>query len=112
MISEYHKAREKLKKREQHENALAKALARESLERFREYLKMEVREGDPARVQCLYERAVTQHCLDVDLWQVRARCTLHTARCTLHAARCTLHATHYTLHSAHCRSTWDTWRST
>jgi len=35
---------------------------------YRTYLKHEKSEDDPARVQCLYERAVSEVCLDASLW--------------------------------------------
>ncbi len=35
---------------------------------FDEYIEMEVKNGDPARIQCLYERAIAVHCLNEQLW--------------------------------------------
>lgn len=35
---------------------------------YRAYLQYEMSRNDPARVQCLYERAVADLCLDGSLW--------------------------------------------
>ena len=35
---------------------------------YRAYLQHEISGDDPARVQCLYERAVAELCLDASLW--------------------------------------------
>ncbi|XP_067014696.2 squamous cell carcinoma antigen recognized by T-cells 3 isoform X2 [Anabrus simplex] len=35
---------------------------------YLQYLQYEKTDGDPARVQCLYERAIEQLCLDGELW--------------------------------------------
>lgn len=35
---------------------------------YRTYLQHEISGDDPARVQCLYERAVSDVCLDASLW--------------------------------------------
>jgi hypothetical protein len=35
---------------------------------YRAYLQHEISGNDPARVQCLYERAVADLCLDASLW--------------------------------------------
>ncbi|XP_069683993.1 squamous cell carcinoma antigen recognized by T-cells 3 [Periplaneta americana] len=37
-------------------------------EHYRAYVQHEISEGDPARVQCLYERAVAELCLDASIW--------------------------------------------
>ncbi|XP_018494202.1 squamous cell carcinoma antigen recognized by T-cells 3 [Galendromus occidentalis] len=36
---------------------------------YEEYLELEIREGDAARIQMLFERAVTDDCLRVELWE-------------------------------------------
>ena len=41
----------------------------DQLEKFRQYVALEKEEGEPARVQCLYERAVAEHCLVDILWE-------------------------------------------
>ena len=52
-----------LKAREEYESQL---LSNEStLETYKDYIKFEMDQKDPARVQCLFERAVTDHCLEV-----------------------------------------------
>ncbi|XP_020902196.1 squamous cell carcinoma antigen recognized by T-cells 3, partial [Exaiptasia diaphana] len=38
------------------------------LTEYRSYLEYEVKKGDPARIQCLYERAIKENCLVGDLW--------------------------------------------
>ena len=35
---------------------------------YEEYLEYEEKEGDPARIQCLYERALQENCLIHGLW--------------------------------------------
>lgn len=35
---------------------------------YRTYLRYEMSGDDPARVQCLYERAVAELCLDASMW--------------------------------------------
>lgn len=38
------------------------------LEAYNKYLDFELLEGDPARIQCLFERALQENCLQPDLW--------------------------------------------
>ena len=41
----------------------------DKLESYKTYLKREMEKNDdPSRVQCLFERAITDHCLKVDVW--------------------------------------------
>uniref|UniRef100_A0A915K7V6 Squamous cell carcinoma antigen recognized by T-cells 3 n=1 Tax=Romanomermis culicivorax TaxID=13658 RepID=A0A915K7V6_ROMCU len=41
----------------------------ENLLAYQNYIDFEVKNGDsPARIKCLFERAITDHCLDSDLW--------------------------------------------
>ena len=35
---------------------------------FKSYLEYELKKGDPARTQCLYERAMKENCLVGDMW--------------------------------------------
>ena len=35
---------------------------------FKSYLEYELTKGDPARIQCLYERAMKENCLVGDMW--------------------------------------------
>ena len=69
VLADYQKARQRLKKREAHENGLLNSEGAEQLEKFREYLALEKDDGEPARVQCLYERAVAEHCLVAQVWE-------------------------------------------
>ena len=39
------------------------------LAEYRSYIDMEIKDGDPARIQCIYERAIKDNCLDSDLWK-------------------------------------------
>ncbi|XP_064613155.1 squamous cell carcinoma antigen recognized by T-cells 3-like [Liolophura sinensis] len=61
----YNKARDKLKKIQPFEDAL---LSAPGLESYQSYIQFELKENDPARIQCLFERALQQHCLQPDLW--------------------------------------------
>jgi len=38
------------------------------LEQYQSYIDYEKKSGDPARVQCIYERAITDNCLNSQLW--------------------------------------------
>lgn len=38
------------------------------LEEYQKYLQYELSEGDPARIQCLFERALLENCLVPELW--------------------------------------------
>ncbi|GFO32792.1 squamous cell carcinoma antigen recognized by t-cells 3 [Plakobranchus ocellatus] len=38
------------------------------LEVYQDYIQVELKSGDPARVQCIYERALKENCLVPDLW--------------------------------------------
>ncbi|KAK7506101.1 hypothetical protein BaRGS_00002823 [Batillaria attramentaria] len=38
------------------------------LEAYQKYIEFEIAEGDPARIQCLFERAIQENCLVPDLW--------------------------------------------
>jgi len=64
---EYQKAKEKLKKIQQFEVDVSDK--EHSLEVYKEYLKHELKEKDPARIQLLYERTLTDHCLDGTIWE-------------------------------------------
>ena len=69
LLADYQKARQRLKKRDPHETSLVNSEGAEQLEKFRQYVALEKEEGEPARVQCLYERAVAEHCLVDVLWE-------------------------------------------
>ena len=38
------------------------------LAEYRLYIEDELKDGDPARIQCMYERAIKDNCLDANLW--------------------------------------------
>ena len=38
------------------------------LQAYEDYIKYELDNGNPARVQCLYERMIKENCLNVDVW--------------------------------------------
>ncbi|XP_038059123.1 squamous cell carcinoma antigen recognized by T-cells 3-like isoform X2 [Patiria miniata] len=64
----YAKAVAKLKNCHPHEQQLLKAEP-PNHEVYRAYLEYEKSEGNPARIQCLYERALTDNCLQIELWK-------------------------------------------
>ncbi|XP_065870636.1 uncharacterized protein [Euphorbia lathyris] len=68
--SAYRKATEMYNARAQHEEQISKQdiSAIEKFQNFMNYLKFEKSAGDPARVQILYERAVTDFPVSSDLW--------------------------------------------
>ena len=39
------------------------------LAEYRSYIEHETKDGDPARIQCIYERAIKDNCLDASLWR-------------------------------------------
>nr|XP_050029161.1 squamous cell carcinoma antigen recognized by T-cells 3-like isoform X1 [Dermacentor andersoni] len=67
----YKKAKLKLEKVQEYETALLCEDERgvPDLSTYLPYLEWEQAQGDPARIQCLYERALAQHCLVADLWE-------------------------------------------
>jgi len=67
VVITYHKARDKLKSREEFEHSLSKDDP--SLEDFKAYTEFELKEKDPARIQVIYERAVSVHCLVTQVWE-------------------------------------------
>ena len=38
------------------------------LELYKAYIAFEIKSGDPARIQCIFERAIKDNCLQHDLW--------------------------------------------
>ncbi|XP_077534992.1 spliceosome associated factor 3, U4/U6 recycling protein-like [Haemaphysalis longicornis] len=69
---QYKKAKLKLDKVREYETALLggeEEGAPPALSLYLPYLEWEQGQGDPARIQCLYERALAQHCLVADLWE-------------------------------------------
>ncbi|WAR03246.1 SART3-like protein [Mya arenaria] len=63
----FNKALIKLEKIRPYEKKLA-AVSPPRLEEYQEYISYEEKEGDPARIQCLYERAIQENCLNTHLW--------------------------------------------
>lgn len=63
----YNKALQKMKKLQQYEENL---FGSESphYEQYRAYIEFEKKEGEPVRVQNLYERAIVENCLKDELW--------------------------------------------
>ncbi|CAL5004495.1 unnamed protein product [Urochloa decumbens] len=70
VISAYKKASDMYNERRQYEDQLSNTGASEAdkLQEFLKYLKFEESSGDPARVQVLYERAVSELPVSSDLW--------------------------------------------
>lgn len=67
VVIAYHKASDKLKAREKFEHSLSKDDP--SLEDYKAYTDFEIKEKDPARIQMIFERAITAHCLVTQLWE-------------------------------------------
>ena len=38
------------------------------LEQYKEYIKYELSQDEPARIQCIFERAIKDNCLSSDIW--------------------------------------------
>jgi len=66
VVSDYHKAKEKLKMRESLEGKILEE--ENSLENYQEYINFELKEKDPPRIQIIFERAIAAHCLESSLW--------------------------------------------
>ena len=64
-VSDYNKATQKLKARQGFEDKL---LSEDNNEFYLEYLQFELKEKDPVMIQQLYERAITDNCLNETLW--------------------------------------------
>eukprot|EP00092_Neocalanus_flemingeri_P022932 GFUD01024863.1.p1 GENE.GFUD01024863.1~~GFUD01024863.1.p1 ORF type:complete len:939 (+),score=286.08 GFUD01024863.1:83-2899(+) len=66
VVSDYHKAKEKLKARQKFEKKL---IGEEiPIENYQEYIDFEMKEKDPTRIQIIFERSITDHCLVSTLW--------------------------------------------
>ncbi|XP_015770508.1 PREDICTED: squamous cell carcinoma antigen recognized by T-cells 3-like [Acropora digitifera] len=63
----YDKALSKLEECLPYEDTLASALSPKTNE-YKSYLEYELKNGDAARIQCLYERAMKENCLIGDMW--------------------------------------------
>uniref|UniRef100_A0AAR2M3Q2 RRM domain-containing protein n=1 Tax=Pygocentrus nattereri TaxID=42514 RepID=A0AAR2M3Q2_PYGNA len=63
----YKRSLQQLEKRRLHEEALLMAEP-PKLAEYQGYIDYEMKEGDPARVQIIFERALAENCLVPDLW--------------------------------------------
>lgn len=63
----YEKALAKLEECLPYEDTLASAKTPRTTE-YKSYLEYELKKGDAARIQCLYERAMKENCLVGDMW--------------------------------------------
>ena len=50
------------------------------LAEYRDYIALEMKDGDPARVQCICERAIKDNCLDPNLWMEYTEYLVCTSR--------------------------------
>lgn len=64
----YQKAKRKLDELRPYEDALLESEAPHS-EEFKQYIAFEKKNGEPVRIQNIYERALVENCLVADLWQ-------------------------------------------
>ena len=39
------------------------------LDQYKNYIEFELKNKDPTRIHVIYERAITDNCLNVDLWK-------------------------------------------
>uniref|UniRef100_A0A5F5PSU0 Spliceosome associated factor 3, U4/U6 recycling protein n=1 Tax=Equus caballus TaxID=9796 RepID=A0A5F5PSU0_HORSE len=67
VIQSYNKALQQLEKYKPYEEALLQAEA-PRLAEYQAYIDFEVKIGDPARIQLIFERALVENCLVPDLW--------------------------------------------
>ncbi|XP_077164084.1 spliceosome associated factor 3, U4/U6 recycling protein isoform X2 [Paroedura picta] len=67
MVKNYKRALQQLQKCKPYEEALLVAEA-PKLAEYQAYVDFEMKAGDPARIQLVYERALAENCLVPDLW--------------------------------------------
>ncbi|XP_069850756.1 squamous cell carcinoma antigen recognized by T-cells 3 isoform X2 [Dipodomys merriami] len=67
VIQSYNKALQQLEKYKPYEEALLQAEA-PRLAEYQSYIDFEMKTGDPARIQLIFERALVENCLVPDLW--------------------------------------------
>ncbi|XP_075389468.1 spliceosome associated factor 3, U4/U6 recycling protein isoform X2 [Tenrec ecaudatus] len=67
VLQSYHKALQQLEKYKPYEDALLQAEA-PRLAEYQAYIDFELKVGDPARIQVVFERALVENCLVPDLW--------------------------------------------
>jgi len=65
VTTDFNRTKEKLKAREKFESDLA---VENSLEHFQQYIDFELKEKEPPRIQMIFERAITVHCLESSVW--------------------------------------------
>ncbi|ETE71630.1 Squamous cell carcinoma antigen recognized by T-cells 3, partial [Ophiophagus hannah] len=68
VLQNYAKALKQLQKYKPYEDALLIAEA-PKLDEYEAYIDFEMKIGDPARIQLIYERALSENCLVPDLWK-------------------------------------------
>ena len=66
--SSFKKAKAMLDKRVEFESKLKDIQDGKTLELYNEYIEFEKKEKDPVMIQQLFERAISDHCLDAPLW--------------------------------------------
>lgn len=66
-VNNYKKALQQVKKYKPYEEALL-AAETPKLAEYQAYIDFEMKEGDPARIQLIFERALAENCLVPDLW--------------------------------------------
>ncbi|XP_068095731.1 squamous cell carcinoma antigen recognized by T-cells 3 isoform X2 [Hyperolius riggenbachi] len=67
VVANYKKALQQVEKYKPYEEALL-AAETPKLAEYQAYIDFEVKEGDPARIQLIFERALAENCLVPDLW--------------------------------------------
>lgn len=67
VVQSYNKALQQLEKYKPYEDALLSAEA-PRLAEYQAYIDFEMKIGDPARIQLIFERALVENCLVPDLW--------------------------------------------
>ena len=67
VLRSYQKALGQLEKYKPYEEALLQAEA-PRLAEYQAYIDFEMKVGDPARIQLIFERALVENCLVPDLW--------------------------------------------
>jgi len=65
VTTDFNRTKEKLKAREKFESNLA---VENSLGHFQHYIDFELKEKEPPRIQMIFERAITVHCLESSVW--------------------------------------------
>ncbi|XP_072271437.1 squamous cell carcinoma antigen recognized by T-cells 3 [Pyxicephalus adspersus] len=67
IVQSYKKALQQVEKYKLYEEALL-AAETPKLAEYQAYIDFEIKEGDPARIQLIFERALAENCLVPDLW--------------------------------------------